>query len=107
MNCCLNNLGSFAHNQPVNVGINAPVDGTYTFYLTFFGTRLVKKAYFDTGEKLIIPTPFNESYQYGLQILAPNGTYVEDNNCQFFSFNTFISIEGECGNECQEIEPYL
>ena len=103
MSCCTNNLGAFPHNKNLNTGIDAVFTGQYKAILFFAGVRITR--YFNgvIGADLIIPMPFNEMYQYKMQIEQPDGTLLSYNGCTDFSFKTYIAMDLECPDyECTE-----
>lgn len=107
--CCINNLGDKPHNENLDLGIQATQNGIYKAILFFAGMRITRKFTLAIGDDLIVPRPFNETYLYKMQIIQPDGTLLEVDSCDTFSFKTFIAIAEDCGtcSEEQPEEPYL
>jgi hypothetical protein len=103
MSCCINNLGAFPHNKDLNTGINSAFTGQYKAILFFAGVRITRLFNGVIGSPLIIPKPFNEMYQYKMQIEQPDGSILVHNGCSDFVFKTYISMDLECPDyECIE-----
>ncbi len=102
MNCCKNELGSFPHNEPIDLNIVAEKSGKYVYRLLYLGSVIYKEqGDVEAGDDLILPIPFNENYTYELTIIDPELEPVELNDCSTFIFNTFTAIKSNCnGNEC-------
>lgn len=103
MSCCINNLGAFPHNKNINTGINAAFTGQYKAILFFAGSRITKLFNGVIGQPLTIPKPFNENYQYKMQIEQPDGELLYYNGCYDFGFKTYIAIDLEC-EDCNCVE---
>lgn len=101
--CCLNDLGSKPHNEDLDLGVQAVQAGVYKAILDFAGIKITRKVTLAIGDDLVIPRPFNETYQYKMQIIQPDGTLLKVNDCENFAFKTYISISEPCG-QCEEEE---
>lgn len=102
MNCCLNSLGNFPHNEDLDTGLTAGQVGTYKAVLFFAGVRIKRSFQPTTYGNIVIPRPFNENYKYKMQIEQPDGNLYEDNDgCSIFEFSVYQSLEPPCGDECQ------
>lgn len=102
MNCCINDLGSYPHNEDIDIYIPASQAGEYIFVLFFNGVRIKRSVTFEYYDALVIPKPFNEDYTYTLQIIQPDGELLTVNDCENFSFKTYINIDRACGSDCPE-----
>lgn len=93
MSCCLNDLGSFPHNEDINTGIAAPASGLYR--LRFAGvnySKFTKYLNFDAGDDIVIPSgTLNEDAVFTLNIIKPDGSAYSENDCENFSITTFIN----------------
>lgn len=108
MECCSNDLRLKPHNQDIDIGLDAEQSGEYNFLLNFNGAKINKIVTFEMGDALIIPKPFNEDYLYSFQIIQPDTTLLEFNDCENFQFQTYVSVQpcdqGNC--EIEETETY-
>lgn len=102
-NCCVNDLGDKPHNEDLDLGVQATQDGIYKAILFFAGVRITRRFLMVTGDDLIVPRPFNETYQYKMQIIQPDGTLLEIDSCDTFAFKTYISMDAPCGT-CEDEE---
>lgn len=108
MDCCINDLGRFPHNEIINTGIiaaqvgdhflymNAPTGGTFT---------LVKNL--AIGEALTIAIgQLNESMIYNFKVAQPDGALISVADCENFRLQTIINsqIDG-CSNPCDASGP--
>lgn len=109
MDCCINDLGAKPHNEDLDLGIQAEQAGVHKAILFFAGARITRSVTFGVGDDVIIPRPFNELYQYKLQVIQPDGTLMLKDDCDTFAFKTYIAISENCGGceEDEEEEPYL
>ena len=105
MNCCVNNLGRFSHNQVLDTGLLMPDEGDYNIHLeaangnTFVltksldGTETLK---FEIGE-------LNEQMVYTFTIQKPDGTNFSLNVCEKFKLQTLINTQiNGCANPCDD-----
>lgn len=104
--CCKNDLGDVAHNGSVATGVNATQAGTHIATLFLFGTRLRRSFFVNLGDEIIVQSPFNEDYQYLIQIEQPDGSNITKNDCENFTFKTYIETSEMCAPcvECEEID---
>ncbi len=103
-NCCKVYLGEFPHSEPINTGIEAPVDGDYTILISFGPDIKQKKVVtLVMGDEIVINPPFLESAFYKLEILDPEGEPVTFETCPNFTFKTFIQATENCyvGEACE------
>lgn len=101
MECCITDLGSHPHNQNLDTGLNAYQVGVHKAVLFFGGIRIERPFTPAVYTDMVIPRPFNETYQYKLQIIQPDGTLYKDvGGCENFAFKVFININSDCGTDC-------
>jgi len=103
MDCCLNDLGKFPHNESLNLGITADQDGDFIFYMISpTGGHFNLKYPFTTGEDLIIPIgALNESMTYKFKIEKPDGSFVSVDTCENFQLITIINTQlNGCNDSC-------
>ena len=94
MDCCKNDLGQVPHNEDLDIGAAADQIGVWKALLTFGAAKITVSFTIATLlDPIIIPRPFNELYQYSMQIIKPNGDLLEVNKCSKFVFKTYISIQ--------------
>ena len=105
--CCKNDLGNVPHNEGVAIGVNTDEGGIHTAILFFAGVRIQRKFTIALGSPIIIPKPFNELYQYKVQIEKPSGTLVTLLSCENFVFKTYPALSEDCGNPCLEEETII
>lgn len=106
MNCCINDLGQLPHNENIDLGMQAAQTGTFIAILFFAGMRIQRPFTLTLGDDVIVPRPFNEMYLYKMQIKQPDGTLLVSNDCDTFSFQTYINITGPCPVcDCDQPEP--
>lgn len=107
MECCLNKLGRFPHNQPLKLGINAAQTGKHIFYMTApTGGRFDLSIDFETGDELIIPVgQLNESMTYKFKIQNPDESFVSVDTCENFELLTFINTQLNGCNEPCDVSP--
>jgi hypothetical protein len=108
MNCCINDLGLKAHNENIDLGVQADQAGQFIAVLFFAGMRINRAFTLAIGDDLIIPRPFNEMYQYKMQIKKPDGELLSINDCDTFAFQTYINITPPCAPcaDCDEEGAY-
>lgn len=105
MNCCVNDLGRKPHNQDIDLGVQAEQTGKYIALLYFAGMVINRSFNLTLGDDLIIPRPFNEMYQYKMQIIQPDGELLKIDDCENFSFQTYINITPPCAPcDCDDDE---
>lgn len=105
MECCNNDLGRQAHNEDLDLGIVADQVGEWKAILLFGAARITRRMNLEIGDDILIPSPFNEDYQYSMEIIKPDGTNLLKDDCKTFSFKTFINIDAPCGeHDCEEDE---
>ena len=100
MDCCVNDLGMKPHNEDLNTGIVADQTGNYKAILVFGAARITVTFPITLGNKIIVPRPFNEVYQYSMTIIKPDGNVLEYNKCPNFTFRTYINIDRLCETPC-------
>ena len=100
MDCCKIDLGQVPHNEDVNTGILADQAGTWKAVLTFGCAKITRSFVLAINDPIIVPRPFNEVYQYSMQIIKPNNDLLEVDDCSIFAFRTYINIDQDCGNTC-------
>lgn len=107
MDCCINDLGKFPHNEPINLGITAPQDGEFIFYMISpTGGRFNLKYNFLTGEDLIIPIEtLNESMAYKFKIEQPDGVLMTKDTCENFQLTTIINTQQNGCNDTCDADP--
>jgi hypothetical protein len=92
-NCCNTDLGIFAHNKEINLGVKATQNGFHIIELigpNFAGFTL--RYYYFAGADIIIPQgKLNEDFFYKLKIKQPDNTYLETDTCPNYSLKTFVS----------------
>lgn len=114
MSCCKIDLGNVPHLGPAETDLLAAMAGEYRFILHFLGSRLERRATFDSGAALNIPGAFNEDSTYTVNIFDPIGEpvskLIDTTECFDFFFRTFIAVVEDCYKpECDESnapEPY-
>lgn len=98
MECCKNELGNFPHTEEIKTGLISSQTGSHK--LEFFGPNFAsfsKQYYFFAGAEIIIPQGvLNEDSLYKLKIKQPDGTYYEKEECENFTFRTYIETNNEC-----------
>lgn len=104
--CCKNDLGSVPHNENVGIGVNTDEAGVHVAILFFAGVRLRRSFSVALGDEIKIPKPFNEMYQYKVQVEKPSGAIVDLNLCPNFVFKTYIATNEDC-NECEVEETII
>lgn len=100
MNCCTNDLGSFPHNEDIETGLSASQFGTHKIQLLFNGARITIELDLTYYQEIIIPRPFNEDYTYKMEIIQPDGTLYEVDDCTVFAFKVYLNINSDCGTDC-------
>lgn len=67
-------LGTFHHQEPIPLGINASQDGNYKLIAMFNGNRKQIVLSLTTGTALQVPAlTLNEDYCYTIMAFDPNG----------------------------------
>lgn len=108
MDCCINDLGRFPHNEIINTGIVATQIGDHFLYMNSAtgGTfTLVKNV--AIGEEITIAIgQLNESMTYNFKVGQPDGTLISVDDCENFKLQTIINsqIDG-CSNPCDADSP--
>jgi hypothetical protein len=93
MDCCKNDLGQFPHNEDVDTGALADQVGVWKALLTFGAAKITRSfTIANLNDPIIVPRPFNELYQYSMQIMKPDNSLLEVTNCTIFAFKTYIAI---------------
>lgn len=102
-NCCIKNLGAIPHTQNLDTGLQAPDAGEYTARLFINGSTRAVKFSLEAGDDLIVPAPFNENFDYKMEVIAPDGTKISSyEGCTLFSFSTFVETNNNCSNGCDD-----
>lgn len=101
MSCCVNNLGTFPHNQDINTGIPISVSGNYVVEMEYLGTVLYKRLSIIAPSVVTIPKPFNENYTYKFKVRGPNG-YVSMSGCEEYTLKTFVETSEKACDACEE-----
>jgi len=105
MACCFNDIGKQAHNEALNLNIQAPVAGKYIYRLNYLGRIIYQEQEVEEiGDDLIVPGPFNEDYTYEMKILTPDNQFLIVEDCDTFIFTTFTAIKNSC-NGTDECDP--
>lgn len=103
MNCCVQKLGSFAHNQEIKTGIQTGQAGNHILYMKSSSGGTFTLSYEQTlSQEIIIPVGvLNESMAYKFRIELPDGSFYTQNDCDTFSLLTIINsqIDG-CSDNC-------
>lgn len=103
MSCCVNDVGSFPHNQDINTGIPVTVSGKYVVEMEFAGAKSIKELNIIAPSVITIPKPFNEDYTYKFKVRGPSG-YVSMDGCEEFTLKTYVAILETVCDVCDEFE---
>lgn len=106
-NCCNNELGRFPHNEDINTGIKAVQNGYHVlrFMAPNFTWFTLTYYYFANADIIIPKGKLNESFLYTMKILQPDDTYLETDDCDNYTFTTFINTKA-CGT-CDDEEIFI
>lgn len=93
MSCCVNDLGSFPHNRVIDTGLDAVAAGIYE--LRFTGANFTKFSKFlnlGAGDDIEIPVGIlNEDFTYNFEVIQPDLTKMEVDDCTTFGIQVFIN----------------
>lgn len=105
MECCVNDLGRFSHNEPINTGIQTPQAGDHLLMMVAAsGATFALKKNLSTGDDITFNIgDLNETMAYTFKIRLPDGTDYEENDCTTFGIQTLLNsnIDG-CSNDCDD-----
>lgn len=105
MECCVNNLGRYSHNKPIDTFIMVSEDGTYTLLMEAAnGNRFALEKELEAGQTITFNIgELNESMIYKFTIQKPDGTNLIVNNCDNFKLQTIINTQiNGCPDLCDD-----
>lgn len=105
MDCCLNQLGRFAHNSPINTGIITDESGSHKVYFTApTGGTFTLLFNLEAGDELIVPVgKLNENMTYSFRVEKPSGDFIIVDDCNKFQLITIINSQiDDCTDACDE-----